>query len=195
MKYRVNHTGKRYGVLTALLDVGTRRKSRWWGCQCDCGSTIIVKSADLGPSRVKRSCGCLNTTIGEKTRIHGLSQHPAHNVWSAMLNRCYREKDKGYKNYGARGIMVCERWRNSFASFWEDMEPTYERGLTIERRNNDGNYEPGNCYWASRVTQNQNRRTSRMISTPWGMLCLAEAARRFGVSKGVLSRQLEKGLR
>jgi hypothetical protein len=157
-KRRINHAGKRYGALVALCDVGYRDKSRWWKCRCDCGNELIVKSYDLGDSRKRRSCGCQAKTIGDVTRIHGMSKHPAHNVWSAMQNRCYRKKDPAWKNYGGRGIKVCARWRCNFVRFWEDMGSTYKKGLTLERINNDKGYSPKNCCWATRFQQAKNKR-------------------------------------
>jgi hypothetical protein len=186
-----DHAGKRYGALVALRDVGSRQKSHWWECRCDCGNLIVVKSYDLGPSRGRKSCGCLNKTIGDMTRIHGMSKHPAHNVWSAMLNRCYRKKDPGYKNYGARGITVCARWRKSFVNFWEDMGSSYASGLTLERKNNDLGYSKSNCYWATRFEQGQNKRNNLYIDTIWGKLIVSEAARRYGLERSTLTRRLK----
>ena len=123
-------------------------------------------------------------------RSHGMSRHPAHNVWSAMRNRCYRQKDAGWKNYGGRGIKVCARWRWSFAQFWEDMGPTYKKGLCLERRDNNKGYSKANCVWATRFQQGQNKRNNRILKTPWGPLCFAETARRIGVCLSTLKNRL-----
>lgn len=191
-KRRVDRAGKRYGALVALYDVGYRDRTRWWKCVCDCGTEIVVKSYDLGHSRGRRSCGCQSKTIGDITRIHGMSKHPAHNVWASMRNRCYRQKDSGWKNYGGRGIKVCARWRWSFANFWEDMGDTYKKGLTIERKNNSKGYNKENCFWATRFQQGQNKRNNRMLQTPWGKLCLIQASRISGIGVSTLRNRLRK---
>lgn len=196
MRARLDHTGRRYGALVALRDVGTRDKNRMWLCRCDCGNEIVVKSADFGPSRRRASCGCLAATIGDTTRKHGMSNHPAHGVWMSMINRCHLPTAKYFENYGGRGIFVCKRWRYSFAAFWEDMGANYSSGLLLERKNDDRGYTKQNCYWATRIQQNRNKRNNVIVkTTEWGPICLAEAARRAGVSPGTLKRRLAKGLR
>jgi hypothetical protein len=96
----------------------------------------------------------------------------------------------GWRNYGGRGITICDRWLESFENFWEDMGPTYCPGLTIGRVNNALGYFPENCIWATRKAQARNRRTSRIIATPWGEMTIAEAAERSGITAKALWKRL-----
>ena len=107
-----------------------------------------------------------------------------------MLGRCGNPNNPAFHNYGARGIRVCERWLK-FENFRDDMLPTWRPGLTLERTNNNGNYEPGNCYWATWKEQGRNKRNNRLIDTPWGRMTLADAAQRSGVSPATLAWRLK----
>jgi hypothetical protein len=126
-------------------------------------------------------------------RSHGMSKHLVYSVWRSMRSRCQYKTDKAWKDYGGRGIKVCRRWDRSFVAFWEDLGPTYKHGLTLERKNNDRNYQPSNCYWATRSQQQQNRRNNRMFKTPWGMLCMTEACRRAGFGITTLKCRIRYG--
>lgn len=102
--------------------------------------------------------GDANYAVVEK-ESHGMDGTSEYHTWQAMIKRCHNPNDKAYKNYGARGISVCDRWRDSFVNFYADMGGRPE-GLSLDRINNDGNYEPGNCRWANQATQHENRRTT-----------------------------------
>ncbi len=125
---------------------------------------------------------------------NGVQQRtPEYGIYRAMINRCHLETDRGYRWYGARGIRVCERWRESFSAFLHDMGPR-PAGLTLERSNNDGNYEPANCRWASRRDQRRNTRGRlRMLTVNGETHCATEWAERMGIQPATLYARLRKG--
>lgn len=108
-----------------------------------------------------------------------------------MKSRCYYEQDKSYHRYGGRGIEVCERWRKSFAAFLEDMGRKPSRCHTLDRLRVDGNYEPGNCRWATQIEQQNNRRSNRVIEIDGGRLTIADAVRRYGIRRDKIKRAVK----
>ena len=150
-----NSEPKKYGRLTLLEPEGlSKAKHR---CQCDCGTIRHVRLNDLRTGNTK-SCGCLYRELAvTRNRTHGMRPTPIYTCWRHMKARCYNTKSLYYSHYGGRGIKMCQRWRDSFAAFYADMSPRPE-GLSIDRINNDGDYEPGNCRWATRTMQSQNTR-------------------------------------
>lgn len=137
-----------------------------WVCQCDCGETTTVRADSLKGGHI-RSCGCLNNeqrVANLDTSTHGHAKTGAHTrtylAWENMRKRCYKENARRYSDYGGRGITVCDRWRDSFENFLADMGECPGK-LTLDRSNNNGNYEPGNCKWVTMKEQNNNRRLRR----------------------------------
>jgi hypothetical protein len=162
---KLNLSNQRYGQLIALYETPYRGDDRSikWFCLCDCGNTIIVSSNSLRQNLTK-SCGCLQKQHQKFGSIkHG---HTINNIfsktyitWANMIRRCSDPKVENYKNYGGRGIKVCERWFQ-FKNFLEDMGDK-PNGLVLDRKENDGNYEPSNCRWVDYSTSNKNRRIFR----------------------------------
>jgi hypothetical protein len=153
----VNLTGRRFGRWTVISRAGTVCKQARWNCLCDCGSTSVVYGGNLR-NGASTSCGCyFSEALIARQTIHGKSGTPTFNSWASMWDRCTNENANQFKDYGGRGIKVCERWK-SFVNFLADMGEKPD-ALTLDRYpNNNGNYEPGNCRWATRSQQNRNRR-------------------------------------
>ena len=159
--------GKRYGRLLAEEFVGrNHRGNALWKCKCDCGAKKVTVLSQLNMGNVK-SCGCLARELAsERTakvaRKHGHSTRSSrsseYNAWRAMKKRCTNPKVKQWKDYGGRGIQVCTAWADSFEAFIADVGSKPEPHLTLDRIDNNGNYETGNVRWADRTTQSRNRR-------------------------------------
>ena len=154
-------TGERFGRLIAIKRLGEEyRENRGrWICICDCGNPTSTKTHSL-TSGATKSCGCLGDEVRadnrNKHRTHGLRKTPEYNIWNLMRNRCLNPNATSYKHYGGRGISLCERWLK-FENFYADMGPR-PLGLTLDRINVDGDYEPGNCRWATWIEQCRNKR-------------------------------------
>lgn len=131
-----------------------------------------------------------------KSRAYGRSpatQQPLYSIWTGIKTRCFNPKAKDYPRYGGRGIGMCDRWRDSYTAFEADMLPGYVPGLTIERIQNDSDYAPENCRWATPKEQSRNQRINIYVDTPWGRMLLVEAAERAGLSYFLVWRRHKKG--
>ena len=157
---RQDLTGLKFHRLTVIEYAGATRppKRALWKCKCDCGSICEVIATHLRNGNTK-SCGCLrNEVAGGRTRTHGLSKTREYETWCHMIQRCEDPRQPGYKHWGGRGITICDRWRNDFEAFLADMGHRPSAKHSLDRINNDGNYEPSNCRWATRHEQARNQR-------------------------------------
>lgn len=159
MSKALDIAGKTFWRLTVIKRVENDRHGKtMWLCKCECGNELVSNGAHLKKGHSK-SCGCLQKeTIKYLATTHGKCKSPEYRAFKNMLLRCYDEKSKGYENYGMRGIAVADIWRYDFSQFYQDMGPKPSPQHSIERMDVDGNYEPGNCKWATNVEQSRNRR-------------------------------------
>jgi hypothetical protein len=183
MRNYIDLSGKKFGLLTAIKVSGKDKIGRKkWLCKCDCGNhkEISMDSLKRGSSK---SCGCRQGSFGG-CRLDDIKKYgkSLYGIWIAMKARCYNEKCNNYKNYGFRGIKVCDTWNNSFSDFAEDVGARPTKNHSLERILNDGDYEPKNCRWATRKEQCRNTRRNVFINTPWGKITMAEASEKSGLS-------------
>lgn len=156
-------TGKKFGRLKVVRYYGSNKNGRaLWLCQCECGNTKVIVGNSL-INKATISCGCYNKEHSKNIHTkHNMSYSKIYKVWNGMKTRCYNKNFLYYCNYGGRGIKICDEWKNDFSKFYEwAINNGYKEGLTIDRINNDGNYEPNNCRWVTRAEQNRNKRYTK----------------------------------
>lgn len=190
-------SGLKVGYLTARSYAGSDGRKSLWLADCACGATVKLPASELqkmAKRGVVASCGCKrNETISRRLSRHGMTSHPAFAVWRSMVDRCRLPSHQAWRNYGGRGIAVCDRWAESFENFWADMGPSYQGGLSLDRIDNDGPYSPQNCRWVSAEAQANNRRGNVFLDTPKGRLTVAQAARAFRISTTTLLYRISAG--
>jgi hypothetical protein len=191
-------SGQRFGRLTAEsraenMGEGRSAKARW-NCRCECGNVTVVFAHALKSGNTT-SCGCLKqetcVTNGKLKRRHGMTKSRTWVSWDSMLQRCENRKHKSYKNYGGRGITICDRW-HTFENFHADMGDAPE-GLSIERNDVNGNYEPSNCRWATMLEQGANKRNNTLITANGETKPLSAWCRQYGISKVTLMDRIKRG--
>lgn len=159
----IDLTGHKYGRWTVLELVGNVNGFVSWKCKCDCGNEGVRRANTLRTGGSK-SCGCYHKERAIEANItHGMNRSPEHMTWMRMIQRCYNPNVERYPEYGGRGIRMSERWVNSFETFFTDMGPKPSDDYSIERIDVNGNYEPGNCRWATTFDQSRNRRNNQII--------------------------------
>jgi hypothetical protein len=160
----IDMTGQVFGRLTVLERAeNTKRNKAQWLCQCSCGNKTIVSRTHLKRGQVK-SCGCYRVDLGKLNKTHGMKGTRLYRIWSGMKDRCLNRNSKYWDRYGGRGITVCEEWK-TFENFMEWAKQNgYSKKLTLDRIDNDGNYEPSNCRWAT-MKQQQNNRSNNLRYT------------------------------
>ena len=195
LKYEIKDIkGQRFGRLVALEHVGfSSNRVTLWKCRCDCGNTIIVREGNLHSGK-SQSCGCLNVERTKEANLrHGMAHTRLYNIWSKMKERCYNTTRKAYKNYGGKGVHVCDEWRNDFQKFYDwAINNGYKENLTIDRINSNGNYDPVNCRW---VTLSENVRLKYkfdFITVGDLSLTIHDWAHRIGLSQETLRERYKE---
>lgn len=193
--YYKDITNKQFGKLTAIKYEYTKNKKPYWLCRCECGKNKIIAYSSL-KSGATKSCGCLKheTSINHYSNLnktHGMKNTKIYQKWLGMKARCYNSKTKGYKNYGDRGITVCDEWKNDFLNFYNwAINNGYKDGLTLERIDVNGNYEPINCKWITNLEQQNNKRNNKFIEYKNEKHTIAEWSRITGINKNTLLTRL-----
>jgi len=188
--------GQRFGRLVALYDIRRRDSSGGvvWHCRCDCGNEVNVVRHHLISGNTT-SCGCYRREyVAEAKTTHGMTrhgkQHPIYRTWRTILQRCENPNVYNYRNYGGRGITVCAEWHN-FIPFrdWA-LASGWEKGLSIDRIDNNGDYEPSNCRWVTQKENNRNKRSNRLITFNSKTQTMAEWAEELSISYYALKHRI-----
>jgi hypothetical protein len=196
-RQRYTRPGRKFNrleVVELIKEIPGKRPKRFWRCRCKCGTVVAVSEHHLITNHTQ-SCGCLRKerTIA-KIKTHGESASARtleYSTWASMIQRCRNSESHKFPRYGGRGIAVCERW-NSFINFLADMGRKPSPQHSIERRNNDGNYEPSNCYWATHKEQSRNKITTRFITFNGTTKCVTDWAALLGMRPNTLSGRLSR---
>ncbi len=170
--------GTKHGRLTVLAFERDDPKHPHYRVRCDCGTEKLIQRGNLDRTH---SCGCIKREMLQAKAIHGRSKTPEWHVWCDLRDRCSRPTNTSHANYGGRGITVCERWRD-FANFYADMGPRPTSKHTIDRIDNNGNYDPSNCRWATRKLQRLNQRRTQLLEFQGITGTLTDLAKHFGIS-------------
>ena len=194
MKRATDLTGQRFGRLVVQKKDETRTKYKYWVCLCDCGVTKSILEGSLKQGYTK-SCGCLNAENIKKTKwkSHGGSDTKLYKVWQGMKCRCYAKNATKYKQYGGRGITVCDEWKDDYGAFqaWA-LANGYREGLTIDREDVNGPYSPENCRWTTNKEQQNNRRDNLMITYNGKTQTLTQWAEETGINEMALRSRIKK---
>lgn len=194
----IDLTGQRFGRLVVIGRAGRSEKGQAiWHCRCDCGNDTEILSISLRRGATK-SCGCLlRESVRERNiarnTVHGASRTRLYNTWRGMRERCENPAHKSYSDYGGRGISVCVEWKD-FTVFqkWA-LSSGYKDGLSIDRIDSDGNYEPPNCRWADKQQQSRNRRSNHLITYKGQTKTVTEWAEQFHINRYTLTMRLKAG--
>jgi hypothetical protein len=188
--------GKRFGSLTAESYAGlsnTKRRRSMWLCRCDCGKEKIAMGRTLIAGQCNQCDQCLSEKLSRLSRRHGMHESREYQCWANAIQRCHNDRSPDWGNYGGRGIVVCKRWRLSFAAFLADIGECNNGCSSLDRIDVNGNYEPGNVRWATPLIQGESRRNSVKIAHNGVVLHLSEWARRSGVKRPTIDSRLRRG--
>lgn len=181
-------TGLRFGHMHVVSYSHRVGRTHRWLVKCDCGKESTKQEGNLLKANgCGHQCPISREALRVRATTHGMKGHASYRIWNGMISRCHNPKRKDWKNYGGRGIYVCDRWKGSFAAFWADMGPAWEVGLTLDRINYDLGYEPSNCRWLSLRDNSRNRRNC--LTTPENR----DIAASNGIAKATLGYRLRTG--
>jgi hypothetical protein len=186
-------SGERFGRLLVLQRDGCNKHGqiKWW-CECDCGTKKHVVGAQLR-SGMTQSCGCIKReAIAKVNYKHGMKDTPIHRIWWSMMQRCHDKNSHAYARYGGRGINVCVKWQE-FSAFYADMGNKPDN-MSLERIDNNGDYEPSNVKWATATEQANNRRSNKFIEFDNKRLTIAQWASFAGIKTSLLWARLKRGI-
>ena len=200
MTKRLDLVNQRFGRLVVIADAGTDKQGKaLFKCRCDCGNEIIVRGYSLRNGDCK-SCGCLRSEASsERLTVHGHGNEKLYRIWLGMKDRCYNSKNPSYERYGGRGIKVCDEWLNNYEAFrdfmlsqgYDEYAPSYEN--TIDRIDNNGNYEPSNCHVTTMKVQSLNKSNNHIITYKGKQTTVTEAAEDNGLTNHQVFNRLDKG--
>lgn len=194
----IDLTNQRFGRLTVIerVENAENRQARWLA-RCSCGNEVIVRGAELRKANGTRSCGCLNKEIvGNLNRSHGMYGTKIYKTWAKIKSRCLNPADKRYKDYGGRGITICDEWKNDFRAFFDfvsKLEHYGDENYTLDRIDVNGDYEPGNVRWADWKTQARNKRNNIIVEYQGELTTLTEASEKSGINHGTLCYRYHRG--
>lgn len=186
----INLEGIRFGKLKVLSFAYCKNRKSYWNCVCDCGKNKIARSDSLKDGNLK-SCGCLQYEHAIIT--HNKSNSKLYQVYYSMKNRCYNEKDKNFKYYGGKKVSVYTDWLNDFMLFYDwSIENGYIEGLTLDRINVNGNYEPSNCRWITQQNQANNTTRNRKYEINGEILNITQLSKKYNVNRNTLNYRLNQ---
>lgn len=194
-------SGQKFGRLTIIslhhisskFDGKRKRVRYYYLCKCECGKEKVILKDNLG--RLTNSCGCISKQLAKKRLLkHGLGNIRLYDIWKSMKQRCFYENSISYRNYGGRGITVCDEWKQDFISFYKWATSNgYQDNLTIDRINLDGDYEPSNCRFITMKEQGRNKRNNRVLEYKGESHCISEWAEKMKIKKTTLYKRLKNG--
>lgn len=185
-----NLIGRKFNRLTVIEELEGNKVL----CKCECGNEVIADRGNVRSGHTK-SCGCYKEEFCKTAPLkHGMSHSSVFRSWAHMLERCTNKNCADYKNYGGRGIAVCDEWQDSTAFIKWALSHGYQEGLTIDRIDVNGNYSPDNCRWATRSEQNKNRRSTILLTYNGKTQCAKDWAQEYGVKYETFLRRLRRGV-
>jgi hypothetical protein len=192
MPRAIDVSGQKFSRLTAVRCDGSVNGRRIWLCSCDCGAMVRVALTSLRSGNTK-SCGCYSAEVRRTcARQHGDSDSPEHCTWMGMRQRCYKPTSPDFADYGGRGIRVCDEWNADYSAFLRDMGRRPSSKHSIDRIDVNGNYEPGNCRWATNTEQARNRRNNHVLEHDGVRMTLTEWAEKIGIHQVTLRQRIER---